>query len=424
MEYGKRFLFWFLCLPLFQVSYGLAEQRFANQFIGRSSLLEHSEFDQPLKHYIQNDCDINRVIIQGKTNPQTHLVGEHCQLFLISGQSLAPVGSQHALARMRRQEKDADILSLTALPNSIVPGFGGLTDGRQRVEMTTGIFPIQTLEPSALDKSKLGFKQATKSMMRDQWPTRDAFQFYEWVFRLPIDFHDNLSQLTAPFNNRQSYLDPKMSVIIAQWHGTPDRLSYRFPDEKPWVYHQLDMTGNNTEAYQETLSEYQKLKQQGALFDQGGFPPLALKIQDGYIALIANYYRYRVHDRRLTGCPKLRLTGENAAQPGEFYVCDYQDFKLKRYDTKESIQWVSWTTLVWKAALDEIGIEHWQSLRLSIHWPRWQADNPEELQMGLLQFDAGTLKTRVSIPLGNNDDAYPYFKLGVYKSRKSKHLPV
>ena len=380
-----------------------------------------------------NQCFRKGARLVGRIKPQTQVVDEVCQWQLPSGKALAPIGSAHPLAKRLSFERGETIISLAAIPKHRVRRFGALSDGRQRAEMSTTFLTQQAFKDADLSKEHWKFMKATKFMQRGLWPTHSAFQAYDFEFRLPRVFDKEVEPAVGYKTNLESYLDKQMSVIIAQWHGVPDRLSYRFDHQPPWRFNRLTLTGNSPKDFKKGLRRYQRLQKEGARFDQGGPPPLALKIKHGYLALIANHYRYRVHDRQFTRCPKLSLKGAKAAEVGKFYLCNYQTGQLEPYmkGRSDKTPWAFGSTLLWKKKLDPEELTSWQRMRLFIHWPKpvrsnqkWAKGQPPKMGLVRMYGGYGQLLVESEVPLGNNDQSYPYFKFGVYKARKASQLPV
>ncbi|MDE1461326.1 heparin lyase I family protein [Spartinivicinus poritis] len=393
-----------------------------------------SNIDHTINNYIQQDCSINNTIISGKINPQRYLIDQKCTLDL-NQIIISPVGVKHPLGRLPSQIYGLNRVSLSAIPTTVLPEFGSLADGRQRVEFTTGFFPLSQFLSNQRSMKALQFKSETKSMMAGQWPTNSHYQYYQLRFRIPSAFREELKPLLQE-KNKASILADDMSVIIAQWHGTPDRLKYRHETDQPWQYQQLEVSDYSDKVLEASLNQYHELKQQDYLFDQGGFPPMALKIKDGYLALIANYYRYPVHDRRLTRCPKISVSGEIPAKIGRFYVCDYKTKQLKPYFMANSINnveshfnnnWASGVSVIWKHPITPSLFDQWVTLTVIVNWPHWENDDFNRLQYGRVQlYNTETAQKLADYngPIGNNDEWAPYFKFGIYKSNTSAHLPV
>ncbi|MBU2705652.1 heparin lyase I family protein [Zooshikella marina] len=395
--------------------------------------LQAQQSDLSFSKYVQANCYISPLKIVGKINPQTYLIDEQC-ILNHQGLALAPVGTRHPLGRLPDHRQGFGHVSITAIPKNILPEFGSLADGRQRVEFTTGFYRLSQYYTNPISDTYLNYKQSTKSMMSGQWPTNTNPHLYKIRFRLPSQFRDEFKKLHLPKTNKASILSDDMSVIIAQWHGIPDRLTYRHQTDLPHQYQTLTTNPESDTALGETLTHYKKLKQQGYLFDQGGFPPLALKIKDGQLALIANYFRYPVHDRRLTRCPKIALSGNQAAKPSQFYICNYKTKQLKKYEhlqeeytSSSNAPWASGVSLVWKTPITDALFDQWHTLTLYIDWPEWKQENNNVLKKGrvlLFNSDTGEQLADFYGPLGNNDQWKPYFKFGIYKSNNSQDLPV
>ncbi|MGI0118528.1 heparin lyase I family protein [Zooshikella sp. RANM57] len=398
-----------------------------------STLLQAQQLDTLSYEYVQAGCHISHLKIEGKINPQTYLIDDQCVLNH-HGLALAPVGSKHPLGRLPDYRNGLDQLSLTAIPRSILPEFGSLADGRQRVELTTGFYTLSQYYSHPISEDFLKLRRSTKSMMTGQWPTNLNPQIYQIRFRLPSQFRTEFQSLNLSKTNKASLLSDEMSVIIAQWHGTPDRLTYRHKSDLPQKHQALSIDPESDTALNATLSRYNELKQQGYLFDQGGFPPLALKIKDGQLALIANYFRYPVHDRRLTRCPKIALSGNQAAEVNQFYVCNYEnkelqkyEFMKKKYTNRSKAPWASGVSIVWKMPLTDNYFDQWKMLTVYIDWPEWNQTENTTLRKGrVLLFNGDTSEQLANYygPIGNNDEWKPYFKFGIYKSNHSQHLPA
>lgn len=129
---------------------------------------------------------------------------------------------------------------------------------RGRAELSNCYADQKNVMDNFKDKREFLFRKEIKDVYRycDQKQKPGEEAVYRFSIRLPDNFAD-------------------LNAIVAQWHGTNDRLLYK------------DTNGHIQKLNTRTISAYKTVLNHGGKFEQGGYPPLSLKVSDGRIYLMA-----------------------------------------------------------------------------------------------------------------------------------------
>ena len=188
--------------------------------------------------------------------------------------------------------------------------------------------------------------------------------------------------------------------VISQWHGRPRRLVY-----KPLVGSVQELTNPinsiiNTATLNAAKAAYDAVITAGGKFNQGGYPPLTVKIGSNKLAIVARYDNRRYNDKSVR-C--------------NFDVATYQVDKTKRcLDTATQKMYV---TIIYRDALTN-WIDQWKSLKLVVNW------KPLGKNSRVRAYVDDTLVKDWSGLLGRSDEYGPYMKYGIYAPSRSTNFKV
>ena len=196
-----------------------------------------------------------------------------------------------------------------------------------------------------------------------------------------------------------SSMDETTEGIISQWHGTADRTSILTPEGEVITYALRDFNRKvlSKMKFIENIGiDLKSGKPNGYYVDQGGYPPLSLKVGGGYLHLLARADFSRVTDKS----DRVNL------KPHEIGVVKYSPRKSKM------------VTIPFRKKLDQLAKDRWINVKWEIRWSEW--DGPRSLKDGTikLHLDGEKMLDWVG-PIGNNDKHGTYFKYGVYKAGES-----
>ncbi len=190
--------------------------------------------------------------------------------------------------------------------------------------------------------------------------------------------------------------------IISQWHGIPDRTSVLSPDGKITNYSLSEFNSSIlTKMYfkKDKGIDIGTGKANGYFVDQGGYPPVALKIADGYLYVSIRSDSKRISDKT-----------------------DRVNLKPADSGPKQSRKQSKTVSIPYTFPLAEIPKEQWLDLKWEITWSEFYPGN-ENNHKGEKATE-GTVKLWIDNKqvlnwqgiVGNNDYYPPYFKYGIYKA--------
>ena len=193
-----------------------------------------------------------------------------------------------------------------------------------------------------------------------------------------------------------SSMDDSTQGIISQWHGIPDRTSILTPKGKVITYSLRDFNQkvlSKMKFKENTGIDLKSGKPNGYYVDQGGYPPLSLKIGGGYLHLYARADVNKVTDKS----DRVNL------KPHEIGVVKYSPGRSKMI------------TIPFHKKLDQLPKDKWIDVKWKIRWSEW--DGPRTLKDGSIKLylDGEEVLDWIG-PIGNNDEHGTYFKYGIYKA--------
>lgn len=254
-------------------------------------------------------------------------------------------------------------------------------DVAKRVELSTG-FVVED-DISGLTQNQINNATAAKALYYygDRFAPRGSMTLYHYGLYLP------------------SSLNTDSKGIISQWHGVADRTTVLDPQGN-LIKYSID------EFNAQILSQmyfvhgfgYDIISRQlnGYKVDQGGYPPLALHVKNGYLYLVAKQDTSRVTDKT-----------------------DRVEILPHQTGSKYSPKGTKVATMVWQEQLDNLPKDTWINIRFEIIWPEWAEYGSRSggaVDSGhVAMYMNDIMKVTWEGPLGNNDEHGTYFKYGIYK---------
>lgn len=194
-----------------------------------------------------------------------------------------------------------------------------------------------------------------------------------------------------------SSLNAHSQGIISQWHGIPDRTTVMLPNGTLKTY---SLEAFNSEILSQMyfvgpIGHNVTTKQaNGYKVDQGGYPPMSLKVGNGSLYLLVRADYARVTDK--TDRVNLRppKTGPKTSPKGSKHV-----------------------SIPFMKRLDKLPRDTWIDMKWEIRWPSWPAGGHTKPPKGTIKLSMDGIEVLSWVgPLGNNDAHPPYFKYGIYKA--------
>ena len=187
--------------------------------------------------------------------------------------------------------------------------------------------------------------------------------------------------------------------VIVQWHGRPRRLVYKASNRS------IDELSNPLSSITDNASlntakaAFDAIMSAGGKFNQGGYPPLAVKIVSNKVAVVARYDNRRYNDKSDR--------------------CNLNEATYAVNSTKKCLDTASklYTTVIYRDALAN-WIDQWKSLKLIVNWKPLRENSRVRVYIG------GTLVKDWSGLLGRNDEYGPYMKYGIYAPSRSRNFRI
>ena len=188
--------------------------------------------------------------------------------------------------------------------------------------------------------------------------------------------------------------------VIAQWHGRPRRLVYK---EKNGAIKELSnpLSSIKDDASLKTAKDdYDDVKTAGGKFNQGGYPPLTVKIASNKLAIVARYDNRKYNDKSAR--------------------CNLNEAKYAVGTTKKCVDKATdkmYVTIIYREDLTN-WTDQWKTLKLVVNWEPLGTNSRIRVYVG------NKLAKDWSGLLGRNDKYGPYMKYGIYAPGKSKDFKV
>ena len=276
-------------------------------------------------------------------------------------------------------------------PNNLYQGkpsyhFYMKDDKTNRVELSSAFVTQENIDK--LSKDKIDENIAAKSLYHygQGFVTKGEAWTYEYGLWLP------------------SSLDKKSKGIISQWHGVVDRTTVSDPSGNLTNYSLSDFNSYvlTKMRFKGSIGyDLKTNKENGYKVDQGGYPPLSLKVGEGNLYLLARVDHNRITDKtdRINLRPPQKKSKAKAVM----------QMKRSKGGSKEiSIPF-------WKP-LTELPKDQWIDMKWEIVWSDWADNGRGILNDGSIRLwlDGKQVLDWVG-PIGNNDEHGTYFKYGIYK---------
>ena len=188
--------------------------------------------------------------------------------------------------------------------------------------------------------------------------------------------------------------------VIVQWHGRPRRLVYR--DSSGSIKDLSDPLPSisDTASLNTAKATYNAIKTAGGKFNQGGYPPLTVKMAFNKLAIVARYDNRKYNDKSV----RCNLN-EATYTVGSTRKC---------LDTATQKMYV---TVIYRDALTN-WIDQWKSLKLVVNWKPLGQNSRVRVYVG------GTMVKDWSGLLGRSDKCGPYMKYGIYAPSRYSNFKV
>ena len=194
-------------------------------------------------------------------------------------------------------------------------------------------------------------------------------------------------------------VDNSTKAIISQWHGMPDRTTYRTPKgkvERLSKFRFCKRILRKMYFVEDKGYDLETEEPNGYFVDQGGYPPLTLQIKGGKLYVLARADFNRVTDK----------TDRVSLSPARSKVLKYSPGETKV------------VAMPFSKDLSELPKKQWIDLKWEIYWPVATGTTP--LSNGRVKLFINNEKVMDwSGYLGNNDEQGTYFKYGIYKPGKT-----
>lgn len=222
-----------------------------------------------------------------------------------------------------------------------------------------------------------------------------------------------------------STLPDSVKSIFAQWHGMPSRRLVSTPDGEvkklsvdEFISMHERMIFKKNIAHHKILKInkdgqqiYMAGKPNGWLIEQGGYPPLAFGISNGFFYIKANSDRKWLTDK----------TDRCNANPADTPIMQPVTSIYKA------------STIAYKEPFKDFPKDQWITFNIDIDWTVYGKESNQILKPGKLDIKMKYLKNgkelnkhivdNEEILIGRNDDTGYYFKFGIYRVGDSK-VPV
>jgi len=189
--------------------------------------------------------------------------------------------------------------------------------------------------------------------------------------------------------------------VIAQWHGRPQRLHYVDSDGVTKSLPTDTLSGiDNEESLAAAMAEYDAVVADGGKFSQGGYPPVAVKINQDHLYIHARY------DPRVVTEKLPRCAGVHKLDVNETKECDM--LRLSLVYREPVGPWLNNDT--------------WKKLRLKIKWGALHGEEVKESRIEIL-VDNVSVANWTGM-LGRNDEVGSYMKYGIYGGSDTKNFAL
>ena len=317
-------------------------------------------------------------IITGKISPQTEIVNSSTGCIFLSGnEEVVPVqknGDQNQF------NSTTNIFTFIRTTTTVASGNGRAEMNFCFTKPTSTLFTgFNTYQKQYLSHTKQIYEYCDNAV-------HNASVSTEGTYEMDIKISNDTGTATA-------------KSVIVQWHGRPRRLVYK--DSNGFI-HELSnplSSINDAASLNTSKAAFDAVKSAGGKFNQGGYPPLAVKIASNNLVVVARYDNRRYNNKSVR--------------------CNVNEARCRVDRTRKCLNGTSklYVTLIYREALTN-WIDQWKSLKLIVNW------NPLETNSRVRVYISGTMVKDWSGLLGRNDEYGPYMKYGVYASYRSRNFKL
>lgn len=260
--------------------------------------------------------------------------------------------------------------------------FKMISDRERRVELQNLYVTQEDIDEAGLTSQQVSDYQRTHSLYKfgKGEVKKGETATYEYGLYLPEKLKD-------------------MTGIITQWHGMPDRTTIVTPaNDTMFVPHDEFVKDYLSRMYFKSSIGYDSVSNQpnGYILDSGGNPPMALRVRNGYLYLIARIDRARVTNDR--GPERVHI----------YPPSNWPESATSPLGTKSVYS-------VYAEKLEDLPIEEWIDMKFVVRWSDFAEDGSGILDKGNVKlYMNGELKADWTGFIGNNDKHGTYFKYGLY----------
>lgn len=207
------------------------------------------------------------------------------------------------------------------------------------------------------------------------------------------------------FNSTAQADYKKWDMIFAQLHAQNDKDRYCIPNAG--IASDICNQHNGKVAtVNRTVAEYDKALRAGGVFEADLQPPISFRLKDGYFTI--NLFSSLVD---ATGRKTMYSPGKN---------CSLNVNNAKVGRIRKCADTGATTTVAYRQALDEtMPANKYIFFRIEVTWPSFHDNQASKLKVSYMNLQTNKLQELVNIkgtiPFGIYDDAFPYFKAGVYR---------
>ena len=330
---------------------------------------------------INGQCSISSTtgIITGKISPQTEIVTATSGCIFLSGnKEVTPVQKN---GDQNQYDSTTNTFTFTRTTTTVPRGNGRAEMNFCFTKPTSTLFVgFNTYQKQYLTHTKRIYEYCDNAVHNTSKAT-------EGRYRMDINIPRDTGTATA-------------KSVIVQWHGRPKRLVYKFSRGSAQVLRDPLSSIANTSTLNTALRDYNGVITAGGTFNQGGYPPLAIKIASNKLVVVARY------DNRMYNDKSVR--------------CNLNEATYTVGSTKKCLDTATqkmYVTVIYRDALTN-WINQWKSLKLVVNWNPLGQNSRVRVYVGL------PLVKDWSGLLGRNDKYGPYMKYGVYASYRSRNFKL
>ena len=329
---------------------------------------------------INGQCSISHTtgIITGKISPQTEIVTASSGCIFLSGnKEVTPVQKN---GDQNQYDSTTKIFTFTRTTTTVPRGNGRAEMNFCFTKPTSTLFAgFNTYQKQYLTHTKRIYEYCDNAV-------RDTSVATEGTYTMDIKIPSDTGTTTA-------------KSVIVQWHGRPKRLVYKDSSGVKELRDPL-LTIANTATLDTAKRDYNNVTTAGGKFNQGGYPPLAVKIASNKLVVVARYDNRRYTDKSVR--------------------CKVDEATYTVGSTKKCLDTATqkmYVTVIYRDALTN-WIDKWKYLKLVVNWKPLGQNSRVRVYVGV------PLVKDWSGLLGRNDKYGPYMKYGVYASYRSRNFKL